>query len=272
LTSMLQINGVTIQNGNLASGDGGAIYNLGTLVVNDSVIANNMALAGQGGGLFSAAGSSATLNRVWVKGNAADKDGGLAAVGDATHAVTLDVNASALTANVAVTGSAALFSDYATSSLVNVTVSGNISGTVPAVMVGPGGGPLKLTNVTLASNYVGIAAASGSVVWAANTIFADNTSANCAGIVSSLGYNLDSAASCGLSGTGDQSNASAGLGALGSNGGSTPTHLLQSLSQARDAGDNTRCPAMDQRGVSRPQNVICDVGAVEYQPGLDGPP
>ena len=29
-------------------------------------------------------------------------------------------------------------------------------------------------------------------------------------------------------------------------------------------GDNSGCPAVDQRGVARPQNGTCDMGAVEF--------
>ena len=36
-------------------------------------------------------------------------------------------------------------------------------------------------------------------------------------------------------------------------------------SPAIDAGDNTRCREIDQRGRPRPANVICDIGAVERQ-------
>jgi hypothetical protein len=35
-------------------------------------------------------------------------------------------------------------------------------------------------------------------------------------------------------------------------------------SPAIDRGDNSGCPATDQRGVARPQNLVCDIGAYEY--------
>ena len=47
------------------------------------------------------------------------------------------------------------------------------------------------------------------------------------------------------------------------------THALLSESPAVDAGDNTMCPADDQRGIIRPQDgdgdseAICDIGAYE---------
>jgi hypothetical protein len=268
-TSTLQLNDVTIRNGTVVSGDGGGVYNAGTLVVNDSVLTNNTAAAGQGGGLFSGGGSSATLTRVWVTANMANSGGGIAALGDTTHSVTVDIDASAVTANTANNGSTAIYTDRGTVSLVNVTVSGNTSSSLPAVLVASSAaGPLSLTNVTIANNYVGLANNGGSVR-VANSIFANNTLANCASTVSSLGHNLDTGNSCGLAGTGDLSNPNAGLSSLGNYGGFTPTHLLQSSSPAREAGDNGLCPLTDQRGVSRPQNNVCDIGAVEFLPGID---
>lgn len=53
------------------------------------------------------------------------------------------------------------------------------------------------------------------------------------------------------------------LSTLNDNGGSTRTIALLAGSPAIDAGDNATCAAIDQRGVSRPQGVACDIGAFE---------
>ena len=50
------------------------------------------------------------------------------------------------------------------------------------------------------------------------------------------------------------------LGALGTNGGPTPTLAPASTSPLRKAGRN--CPATDQRGVAR-NPAQCTIGAVE---------
>jgi hypothetical protein len=55
------------------------------------------------------------------------------------------------------------------------------------------------------------------------------------------------------------------LGTLGDNGGPTQTIPLLPGSAAIDAGDNTNCPATDQRGVTRPQGAGCDAGAYEVE-------
>jgi len=58
---------------------------------------------------------------------------------------------------------------------------------------------------------------------------------------------------------------------LQDNGGPTETHALLPGSPAIDAGDNTACPATDQRGWARPADgdgdgtAVCDIGAVETQ-------
>ena len=49
-------------------------------------------------------------------------------------------------------------------------------------------------------------------------------------------------------------------------GGATPTILLLSGSSAIDAGNDSLCPAADQRGVTRPQGAHCDIGAFEAAP------
>ncbi len=54
------------------------------------------------------------------------------------------------------------------------------------------------------------------------------------------------------------------LGALQNNGGQTMTMALPVGSPAIDTANDVVCPATDQRGVTRPQGLGCDVGAYEY--------
>jgi predicted outer membrane repeat protein len=68
------------------------------------------------------------------------------------------------------------------------------------------------------------------------------------------------------------------LGALQDNGGPTQTRMPMAGGSAINAGYNPSCAATDQRGVSRPQGVNCDIGAVEvvldriYADNFDGRP
>ena len=55
------------------------------------------------------------------------------------------------------------------------------------------------------------------------------------------------------------------IGPLGGNGGPTQTHALLPGSPAIDTAADAACPAIDQRGVTRPQGPHCDVGAFEVQ-------
>jgi hypothetical protein len=57
------------------------------------------------------------------------------------------------------------------------------------------------------------------------------------------------------------------LGPLGAKGGPTKTLALLPGSPATDAGSDTACPSVDQRGVSRPQGSHCDIGAFERMTG-----
>lgn len=56
------------------------------------------------------------------------------------------------------------------------------------------------------------------------------------------------------------------LGVLGDYGGFTQTIPLLEGSSAIDTGNDINCPETDQRGVIRPQDAHCDIGAFEYSP------
>src|SRR5207237_9453115 len=86
--------------------------------------------------------------------------------------------------------------------------------------------------------------------------------------VISLGHNLssDNSSSASFNTVGDLLGKDPRLGPLADNGGRTLTHALLSGSPAIDAGDNAGAPAADQRGVSRPRAMACDIGAYEFVP------
>ena len=99
--------------------------------------------------------------------------------------------------------------------------------------------------------------------------------ANCAGAVTSNGYNLSSDATCKFTNTGDLNNTDPMLGLLQYNGGPTQTNALLSGSPAVDAGNPNGCTdglghllKTDQRGKPRPDAEDtggCDMGAYERQ-------
>src|SRR5262249_11804070 len=95
--------------------------------------------------------------------------------------------------------------------------------------------------------------------------------------VSSVGFNLASDSTCGLTLVGDQQGGPALLGPLFANGGPTPTKLPFSNSPALDTvpvGTPLLCLGVvqDQRGVSRPDGPACDKGAAEGSLAAAGAP
>jgi hypothetical protein len=127
---------------------------------------------------------------------------------------------------------------------------------------------LAFESSTVASNAtVAVRTSTKAATTAKNTIFFNNGAKSCLSPITSLGHNLDGGTSCGLGGSGDLSNTSPHLAALGSNGGPTKTMALASNSPAIDAG--AQCPSVDQRGQSRPKDgngdgvKVCDIGAYE---------
>jgi hypothetical protein len=54
------------------------------------------------------------------------------------------------------------------------------------------------------------------------------------------------------------------LGPLQNRGGATTTQALTETSPAIDGGDNALCPDIDQRGVTRPQGIACEIGSYEF--------
>jgi hypothetical protein len=98
---------------------------------------------------------------------------------------------------------------------------------------------------------------------------------NCAGTITSHGYNLSSDSTCKFKNTGDLNSKNPKLGMLQNNGGPTQTMALQQGSPALDAGNPAGCRdfarkllTTDQRGQRRPggtETTGCDMGAYESQ-------
>ena len=196
------------------------------------------------GGGINNRGGTVTLTGVTVSGNAANSGGGIHSVGRPAGG-----------GGYACCGSI---------TLVNSTVSDNrVTG-----QYGAGGGifsngasSMTLVNSTVSGNTDGGYFGSGNIyvvggVETSNTIIAGGTSGS--GNLFDDGNNLYGA--------------NPQLAPLGYYGGSTETMPPLPGSPAIDAGSNAVCAAapvggVDQRGVPRPQNTTCDIGAVEVVPG-----
>ena len=175
--------------------------------------------------------------------------------------------------------------------IVNSTVVGNKA--IGALQASGGGivawyhsGPMTITSSTVAGNIVSGPAASGGgienvppggVVSVGSTIVAGNSGPDgpdCGGSpITTNGYNLVGKGD-GCSGLTDGVNHDqvgsiatplvAKLGTLANNGGGTMTRALLVGSPAINAAGPAPCDtAKDQRGVTRPNGLACDVGAFE---------
>jgi hypothetical protein len=237
------VSGVTIRSGRerTAGASGGGIRNFGTLTLTSVLLAGNSA-GGNGGGIHNE--GTLTLSSVTLHDNTAETAGG-GLVNGADGSVTL----------------------------VNTTVSGNhaqLGGGLHSV------GALGMNNVTIAGNQGSVGGGglfSGGTTRLRNTIIAGNTGGSgpdCfvapATVLTSEGSNLvQNATGCtGLS-VNDLTGVPADLAPLALSGGQTPTHAVLPGGQPLDRGDGA-CAATDQRGVPRPQNGRCDIGAVEARP------
>ena len=206
-----------------SSGDG--IYDNGSVELDDGVLQDNGSW-----------GIESTNDGLTVSGSTISGNGGTS-----TGGIYVESTFSAVNTTIADNGGLGVDVDYANqgASLDNVTIAGNF---------GPG-----------------IDVAAGPTTMA-NSIVAGNTQGDCAvtaATFSSTGHNLDSDGSCAFSDPSDLPNTDPKLGPLQDNGGPTPTMALAADSPAVDAGDDSTCASVDQRGVTRPQGAHCDIGAFE---------
>lgn len=156
--------------------------------------------------------------------------------------------------------------------ILNSTITHNTSKEGPGAISANFAVPVSLTNTAVVSNRSELApmpAVGGSPLTVRNSIFADNRGAaglfNCvsAGPLVSLGGNVSDDGTCGAGGA-DKPNVNPGLGTLELHGGSTSVYSLLAGSPAIDFA--SQCPAVDQRGVARPQGAACDSGPYELVP------
>lgn len=144
-----------------------------------------------------------------------------------------------------------------------------------------------LDNVTIAGNQAGYdgGGVNGSTTAARNTIIADNSAEilsgqqqNCTVAIQNWGYNLQYLTGRTPAQQQVQSGCGSGilandprLGPLGQHGGPTLTMPLLTGSAAINAGNNSTCAGLDQRGILRPQAGVCDIGAFELEAPLITP-
>jgi hypothetical protein len=242
----------------------------GNLTVTDSLITGNSV------GLVTIGGDVKVV-RTTISNNQGDDNGAAAGVENVSGQTalvesTIAANDGIYVGGISIQGGAV--------SLTNSTASGN-TGFQAANIEAAQGSVLALVNSTVVNTLTGApgkpfgapsmffySGGNGSV---SNSILSSSGGAvNCMGMAPllSLGHNLSSDNTCGLSDLTDRNNdAGINLGPLQVNSpGTTATHALLAGSAAIDAGDcSNGLTGVDARGVPRPQGPACDIGAYELR-------
>jgi len=269
---------------NTADGRGGGIANAGSMQIMNSTISGNASLTDDGGGIQNDGTLSLLLSE--VDGNRARSGAGINNLKG-----QLKLTDSTITGNNAGSDGGALFNSGVVTA-VNSTISGNVAGLSGGGIANRAEGKVDLGNVTIAGNTAGtdggaqgggIANDASATISAANTIIANNacaSGADCAGVLTSKGYNLIQAtAGCTITGdtAGNVLGQDAKLAVLAKNDGPTRSRALAAGSPAIDAGNPGKatgsdgtCARADQRGVARDQAGRCDIGAFESGPKTAG--
>jgi hypothetical protein len=266
----LSLDHITLTKGRV-TGTGGAIYNSGVLSLSNSTLSGNYAYYGAGG-LRNGPNASATLTNSTVSGNGANEGGG----GMENFGGTVTLTDSTISGNRTHTGGGGV-SNFASDgyrasvTLTNSTISGN--------RAGDGGGfanergTATITHSTIASNLAtslagGISNYEGTITLTNSLLaknIADGVESDCVtvnGLTQHRGVNLIRDGSCEVLKHGGLSD-DPKLGPLLDNGGNTFTQGLPRRSPAVDKTAGALCTKSDQRGVSRPQSTLCDIGAFE---------
>jgi hypothetical protein len=220
---------------NVSRGDGGAIANQGNLTIESSLIDGNKAY--YAGGAIESWGQLKIVNST-ISGNEAT------GAFDEEHSVGGAIDAQQ-------------FSEKPSLTIDSSTITGNTAAWSGGGIVTSAEIPTTVRNSIISGNQV-----------------PDRDGedyANCLGILTSLGHNIENGTSCSFDAGGDQ-RVDPKLGPLEDNGGPTDTHVLIDGSPAINSGVAAPdCPGVDQRGLERTVGA-CDIGAFEAGAGRSEPP
>jgi CSLREA domain-containing protein len=269
---------ITINGGSFEGNESGA--QRGSEDSGGAIYAQSRDESGSGGPAVNVTGVSFTQNRSTLDGGAISAADGAAVV----------VRRSTFDRNTARGGGALDIFANASLELVNSTLVGNRAltgdtqiGTLPgeggAILVEGDASDVSIRYATIAYNYADQAGGgirverlgpTQTAPTVARSVLAFNSAeqraSNCAGPITSGGRNVESQDTCGfLPGASkfDLANTNPLLAALADNGGPAETMGLYAGSAAVDSVPACPPPAVDERGISRPQGGGCDAGAFE---------
>jgi len=250
---------------NISANHGGGmfvqLYGTDKLVFNQNIVARNTASGtqgGSGGGLFILGnGGSGTIANLRQNIFSSNKATGLGA------GLWLGTGINANLSN----------NTIANNQAVNSDINGGQAGGIAVL----DNSRVTINNSTIVNNFASSfngAMIGGSSVTLSNTIIANNRAGNsfgvrnnCSSLMTNGGNNIEFPQ---RSSDSNDSNCVTGiqiidplLGAFINNGGLTRTIALQPSSPAINRGNNATCSTIDQRGVARPRQGICDIGAFE---------
>lgn len=271
------------------NGSGGAINNdtnTQVVTITTSSFSNNIAHGALGrGGAVSILGRVTISNSAFLNNQSfgTSEGGGGIFIGNHTS-ISSTISNSSLTSNSADVGGGGIWIGLGALAITNTTLSGNTTNRDGGGIYSSGTTTTTLNNVTLAYNIAdndGNATGDGGGIFKSsgtlnvkNTIIGNNTdkggqAPDCGGTLVSQGYNFLGLAT-GCIGFADSVNndhvanpTDPLLQPLQYYGGTTLVHALQASSIALNNGNNLTCATTDQRGVARPVDGTCDIGAFE---------
>ena len=293
-----QAAGTSVLAGVGGAGQGGAIWNGGTLTLQGSTVASNSATAGgshngssmsQGGGIYNA-GSAGFTQSVLFKNTASGGNGvgGVYTVGGGN-------------------GYGGGFYNGGTATATNCTFAlntvnggqpgigsgnqpGNMGNSAGGGLYNAGTGTFTAMNDTFASNscldfetypgYENVTVLTGAEIANTNgTVSLHNclvayggTNANCYGPLTDIGFNMNSDGTATFNSGSSYNNTDPKIGSFANYGGPTLCMDLLGSSPAIGYGDTNGAPTVDQRGYFRVLALGVDVGAVQYAGTTNPPP
>lgn len=230
------------------------------LTLRNSVISGHVSKDEDGGAFSMNNGSSVLLDRCLVQDNAAESGGVATTFSNATFTAvnsTFDGNSAVDTGGVV-----RLLGGNSSAHFYNCTLSDNSAGDEGGIAFTHPDATVTFTNSLMSGN---------------SSAFGTNCDVTGTGATTSGGFNLFAECDCPLT-TGapvdsDLCLEDPELSPLADNGGPTSTRAIAATSPARDAGPPSGCIdaeglllQVDQREVSRLDDLACDIGAFEFVP------